>query len=182
MKKIAIDLDGTFFKTYITLRNKFEEFWGEPLDLEKLRDFHTISTLPPQEMQWILDYFQKPESYEVPPYPYAVSVTRKLMKEYDVHFVSARPKIAYFNTEERLKTYGILKDGRHLVFCEKPDKPQIYSTLKFDIVIEDEDQNLLVPNITGYLLLRPWNIPIKRLNIIIVKNWLEIEKHLKGGG
>jgi|YNPMSStandDraft_1061717.scaffolds.fasta_scaffold01268_13 5'(3')-deoxyribonucleotidase len=182
MKKLGIDLDGTLFRTYSTLKDEFEKFWKKPLDVAKLRDPQTISTLPPKEMEWIFDHFQKQKSYEVPPYPYAVSVIRKLAGKYDIYFVSARPQIAYLDTKRILRNYGILGDGKHLVLCEKPDKPQVYEALKFDIIIEDDDQNLLVPNITGYFFLRPWSIPIKKSSIIVVKSWLEVEKHLVGGG
>lgn len=138
-----------------------------------------------EEGIWVYKfYFQREKSYKrLKTYPYAVKVLREFLEDYELIFVSCRPKKMLDLTIKNLKRLKIYRGNLFLV--PRDQKVDFIIKLKPDFVIEDEARlanKIGEGGIKCFLLERPWNIKEKVLPCVRrVKSWQGIALRVNKG-
>lgn len=182
--RIAIDLDGTIFKTYQKFLLAFEKHFGYPCNPEGLKDLHYLNK---DEQEWFVKYFQDVFAYtQLSVYRNSIGVINKwLQKGYQIYFLTSRPTDYYALTMKELKKIGLPVDNLYLI--SRGLKGKWCEENKIDIVIEDEIPNaldILSHNVLVILLVRDWNKnnlkEVQQAGGLIAHNWLEIQDIIGG--
>lgn len=182
--KIAIDLDGTIWKTYQKFLLAFYRQFGYSCDPKRLS---SLSYFSGEEKEWFVKYFQSVFAYtQLSIYRNCIGVINKwIQKGFQIYFLTSRPTDFYALTIKELRKIGLPVDNLYLI--ARGQKGQWSEENQIDIVIEDETPNaldILSYNILVILLIRDWNKndlkEVQQAGGLIAHNWLEIQDIIGG--
>lgn len=175
--RIAIDLDGTLFKTYHIYEKRFGQTFGKKPPAMAIASF---SILTKEEKEWSLDYFQHPEIYQKAKLDkQAVKVIRELFREgHYIFFVSCRPIQFSALTYEIMK--GLNFPFLDIRFVPVGQKLGIWQTKRIELVIDDEfscAKQAIRNKIHAILLAQKWNENLRSANSYFhrAKDWSEVK-------
>lgn len=182
MKKIGIDLDGTLFKTYEKMANRYRSQRGKEFNLDLILDFDCVRNL--LDRLWLYQYFHDASNYSaLETYPNAIYSLLKLKESYELYFLTTRPPTTTIRNVTVKSIQEIVEvPDEHIIFCENINyKIQIMKEKKISILIEDNPKFNIIPDeIMIIILKRIWNfkIQINDPHIKVVESWNEILKLL----
>ncbi|NMB92267.1 MAG: hypothetical protein GYA31_01400 [Parcubacteria group bacterium] len=169
-----IDLDGTVFDTYGKMKEKYFLEKGKHLDLTLIGD---AKLMHPHDLQWLRDYFQFSDAYQVPVYPNAVTVLKHLITGNAVRFITTRNYRFEELTKRILKSYDLMNE---IIFVKRDDKIATYKNIHPDLIVEDE-LNMVLPFLRQLKIIlfeRPWNKQFfwgyEMQRFRVVKSWYEV--------
>ena len=177
--KIGVDLDGTIFSTYEKMAEVFNFTTGKVMDLSTIG---SAETMIPSELKWLKKYFEKPEAYNVPPYPNAMTILKELEKRHELYFVTTRRKEAEENTRRIMKSYGF---NKRIFFAPRYLKEGMYQLLELNLILEDElcfALPLVSKTRKVILFHRPWNHKKHygyRFGFRRIREWKEVYQALR---
>lgn len=173
--KIGIDLDGTLFRTYEKMQERYKASTGKEFNLELVLDFALVRN--PLERVWLFKYFRSEACYKmIETYPDAVYSILKLQEVHEIYFITARPRKIRKVTIETLKEYfEISNPAQSIIFCKAEDKVRIAKNLDIKVLIEDNiNLGAIPPEIRILLLKQEWNKKINNSGVEVVDSWKEI--------
>jgi len=153
--KIGCDLDGTVFQTYERMIEKYNLTHTDTISSSIIMDF---SQLPSHQLLWVQKYFTKIKSYfNIPPYPDAIPVLKKLSGSHNMIFITSRDETTRKISRYQLSKYGLTNP---LYIVKREEKPYLGEALNIEVMIEDElgfAKSFYERGIKIILLDRPWN-------------------------
>ncbi len=166
--RIAVDLDGTIFKTYEFAVKNLKKETGKKYDLKNM----AFGDCDKETRKWFDNYFKTEKSIDVPPYEDAIEILQKIQQDDELAFITSRPK----NLEE--KTLMTMRDMGFwdVFFVPRRKRVDFLKTLGVDLYIDDELETCLKASERGIptiMMAREWNNKkyFGNKNLIKVYNW-----------
>ncbi|HJX50030.1 MAG TPA: hypothetical protein VJ438_01070 [Candidatus Nanoarchaeia archaeon] len=189
--KIASDIDDVwvpFMETYLKFHNKMH---NTNYKLEDVSNYHLwkcgIHNSREESVKEVLDFQKSIYFDELQLIKGAKEILEKLLKKYQIPFITSRPEEIKEKTESLFKGYfpkngfNILYSGE--IYGGKLSKAEICKINNIPRIIEDNPDYALdcaKNEIKVFLLNKPWNKNYeKHKNIIVVKNLEEVFERLK---
>ena len=167
--KIAVDLDGTVFRTYEEAAKRYKKETGKEFHL---KDF----ALNKDKIDdWFQEYFLSERSIDVPAYDDAIEILDKIQCDDEVIFITSRSPILKEATIKKMNYLGFY----NIYFIPRKDRTKFLKDLGVDLLIEDELELALKASenrIPTILMARAWNNKKYYGNKYLVKayDWADI--------
>lgn len=132
------------------------------------------------EMYWSNMIRIEPIYGVFPPTPETIELLNDLSREYELYYITSRPKEVELVTRQYFKRYE-LPNRERIVFSK--NKGAACSSLGIDIAVEDQVhnvKNLIASGVSKiYIVRQPWNEhACDTLNCVVVDNFIALRSYL----
>ncbi|NCC75902.1 MAG: hypothetical protein EOM08_05655 [Clostridia bacterium] len=177
---IGIDIDGTLTEPFYWLR-RANDYFGTSVSENEIvdYDYHQPLRVSRQESDRFYDQYGELLHWEAKVRPGAQLVIRRLFKQHNIHFITARSGAMQQVSLKWFEKYDIPHDS--LTLLGSTDKVATAKRLRCDWFIEDRYENavaLAASNIPVLLIDCSYNRKPLPDNVIRINSWSQVESYI----